>query len=98
MPENPDRLDEHVKKETNGLTVASSDHQVLSLLLSQVLTWRRFFSVEACSFMLPLIMPHPPQQPEGGSADLLGLGVPSAGTNGINGGQILGMFTIFTRP
>jgi len=53
VPENPDRLDSEVKKESNG----------------------------GSGLSLP-----DTQAQEGGSADLLGLGVPSANTNGINGG------------
>ena len=53
VPENPDRLDTDVKKESNG----------------------------GSGLSLP-----DTQAQEGGSADLLGLGVPSAGTNGqVNG-------------
>lgn len=55
VPENPDRLDEGVKKESNG----------------------------GSGLSLP-----DTQAQEGGSADLLGLGVPSAATNGINGGAV----------
>jgi len=61
VPENPDRLDSDVKKETNG-------GSGLSLPDSQA--------------------------QEGGSADLLGLGVPSAGTNGtVNGASSQGTVT-----